>query len=258
MAEVKAFLNALPPSETDLYDLKQEKQKSVKTAQSFGSFANGRGGIVIYGINDERKPLGLSPKIDLFTQITNDLNLLQPGIPAPNIQEHKVFFGRPKKCIFIYMVKPSLSLHRPHFLEEKIPIRHNGRPLGVKSGLDLRNYFFSSHSFDGRHIEQVKFEFQLLKDFRNHPNRLSVWYFRSIKSYLSNRKEEYLTSGIVTTGIDNLKNQLTRIEATIIEIETLHYSSTPTNPNAVKLLSLDEKLSADIDQFIPAYEKEIA
>lgn len=181
----------MPPSENDLFDFKEKPTK--KMAKTVASFANAHGGIIIIGIRDtDRRLVGVDPNPDLLTDITQYCEHISPRIRSENIDLIKqIIYSGNKKALYFISVAPSLPIDKPHFLEQKIPIRNNGCTQYVDSGQEFRKQFFPP-PFDPYDYKRIEYEFDLLQNYRTEKCRLSVRFFRDISQYIKGLEKEII------------------------------------------------------------------
>jgi hypothetical protein len=99
----------------------QEKKTRVSFAETVAAFANGAGGAVLVGVNDEGAPIGygISKTNDQVTNIIVDLVEEKPHFEVRKVQ----IDGKP---IVVVRVAPSLPQHRPHQVKGRIMVRTQG------------------------------------------------------------------------------------------------------------------------------------
>jgi len=257
-SDIRTFISKdLPSSEDDLYDFKvQLPPRPEKTAVLVTSFANNRGGYIIVGVTDDRKPVGIPKDNGLLTKITDTTDPVSPTIPSKNIEITKsIEFGRQKRYIYFIIVRPSLSTERPHFYKQRIPIRQNGKPSYINSGRDLRAYFFPG-IFDPWNFKQMDVELELIKNFMDNKSQISIFYFRSVQKYLSALKSETLEQGKDPLQIIACIKKTQLISLKIGEIENYQPpKEIGENNTNVSKQDLETALANLVDSFLHEYRR---
>lgn len=173
--------------EDDFFEFKEDLIDPTKVRKHFSAFANTRGGIFLWGVNDDRMPVGMDQTANSLTTHVNrclsNVNLR----PTVSFRHLKTIQVRDTRLVHIHHVPPSLN--RPHMANERIYVREQGESKALTSGDDVRRLFLNDQFFP-EYIAQMDLEMTMLgrRDFQL--GLESVIYLRGVKGYLYGRYTE--------------------------------------------------------------------
>ena len=106
---------SLSKQENKILEFKRELNASnkEKVLQTIIAFANGSGGNLVFGIDDNRKVIGVEHPFELEEQISN---MVFDSI-SPNIRIDAIFVTEEDKTLVI--IKVPLGIETPYFLKSK-------------------------------------------------------------------------------------------------------------------------------------------
>jgi len=108
----------------------------------FCSFANSKGGLVFFGIYDDKSIIGLSYDRNFQTKVSHVVNR-KILLPIRNWSLfHTIKIPNKEKYIYIIQIKESFYTDKPHITDSKVYIRENGHCKIIENGLELRRIFF--------------------------------------------------------------------------------------------------------------------
>ncbi|HAG27422.1 TPA: hypothetical protein DCG61_01400 [Patescibacteria group bacterium] len=259
VGDLRSYLRQNFVVEDNLLDFKRDRPTDPKKIRKvLCSFANCRGGIVFFGIDDSKQIYGVPENSEFLTLLNRDIGTVKPQLRVGTVEILKTFKVRGQaKYVHCVLIKPSLSIDKPHVCDSLIYIRSNGESLVVESGVQLRREFFSS-GFDPGHISQIEHELNLLKDFAVNTSHLSVIYFRALQKSLRDRHQELVDSGHNTGQVDSCLSWTQNIEIKINQIQSSsipNYSATGLPAAQTNIVVLTRELANSIDEFILSYKR---
>ena len=117
--------------EDDFFDLKEQYSAGINPAKirkCFSSFANTKGGVVLFGINNLKVPIGCPDDPEMRTKLNRILTSnLDPKIDWE--MTHSIALPSnqsPPRFVYITRIKESIFLNKPHISDGKIYIREMG------------------------------------------------------------------------------------------------------------------------------------
>lgn len=231
--DIKNFLNHPSSVENNFYEYKETHRiEPEKIRKFFSSFANSDGGYIFFGINNNRRITGVNEDTEINTRLNRCLsnNCLQPPLDKWDlIKTILIPRTNPKKVVYIYYVRSTLSIKKPHIADGKIYMRENGESKSITSGISLRQKFFLS-KFYPEHIELLEYELKKIKEYKFEFSYINWMYLLYLEQYLeksvnenSQHKDKY----------ENLLEKFKEIKVFLKDIESSRaniYSSTGIPP----------------------------
>lgn len=262
--KLKDFVQSVRNIENDEFDFKEavDSGNAKEIRKDFSAFANKKGGIIFIGIDNNKQIRGIKRDDQLDTKINRCLSnsALQPGIRWERLNTIRIPKTKPTKYVYIYYIRPSLCHEKPHVSDCRIFIREQGESKPISSGYQLRRLFFVSR-FDPSHIDQLEYELQKIRRYEYYGNReIDVFYFRYLKQFLEESKQEKKDKGHDSTEIDKLLGQFYKIQEVMDETERLRAeirSSTKTASlsSSESIKTKYEELMALVDDFISNFKR---
>lgn len=151
----------------------------------FCSFANSRGGLVFFGISDDKSIIGLPYNYNFQTKISD---IVGRGI-FPPIRNwslfHTIQTSNKKKYVHIVQVNESFYTDKPHMTGHLVYIRENGCCKPIENGLELRRIFLLEDNFYPEYIRPVQEIFgRLKKSYDAHLSLLDTIILYNLRLYL--------------------------------------------------------------------------
>ncbi len=241
---------------------KNDKQNKLHLVATFCAFSNTSGGFLIYGIDDDRKVVGLSPDKN-FKKKINDLvgKYIKP--PLQNrwdiIKQFELIIKNPGKYIYIVHIPESLIYHKPHVCtyqdDKRIYIRQSTSNLALDDGRDIRSFFFDKR-FSPYCFETMDKIFADIKNIRYQADYIDTLFFLELKQYL----EERVKMGKEFVGLTRLLDAIiTRMKIIKDEISKKQSINSPIeilvdeDSNGVE--TNKQELDVLVDQFQDLYKK---
>jgi len=255
--ELSEFVNNPIAIENDRYEFKLTHRYDAKEIRKdFSSFANYKGGYLFFGINPNKKIVGIEKDDEITTFLNRALNndRLQPPIEKwPLVHVILVTGTKPERYVYIYYIYPSIFINRPHISDGLIYVRQFGEAKNVNSGIELRRQFFLN-KFYPEHIEQLDLEIEKIRNYEYQSSELDILYCRYLEQHLLSLKK-VIKDETKIPAVDGLLSQWQTIKRLIDEISKLragHYSSSgsPSLTNPVDLTDKYNNLRTISEDFI--------
>lgn len=219
LEQLKEWLSQSLTQEDNNFDLKEkipnDENGKCRLKKEFCGFANGNGGFLFFGIDDNKNIHGLDKNNNEFNTILSQIvtsNVFPPTIcwKICNI----IDIERDKKCVYFVKINESVYWNKPHvfYKDEKglfIPMRENGHLRHIKDGSEIRRIFLNENGYYPEyniHISNI-----LLKIKNSSSPELTLLEAKLIngyKSYLrkqSNGAEASIFLDKIETTIANIK-----------------------------------------------------
>jgi len=218
----------------------------------FCSFANYKGGLIFFGISDDKLIIGLPYNYNFQTKISD---IVGRGI-FPPIRNWSLFhtirtFNK-KKYVYIVQVNESFYTDKPHMTGCLVYIRENGRCKPIENGLELRRIFLLEDNFYPEYIKPVQ---EILKKIKQstdaHLSLLDTVILQKLRSYL----ESKCTDEARMYDFLPLLNLFKKIEALLPIIrKSLETSITEGNR---EYLNNHRELSNTVDEFLDELSRKL-
>lgn len=149
----------IPNNPEGKFDLKRD----------FCGFANGCGGFLFFGVENNKTITGVDEDLEFTTKISE---IVSKHIYPPTIDwslYECIKMVESNKCVYVIKISESPYWQKPHSFYEQnqglcIPIRENGNKRRVVDGAEIRRMFFKS---DGYYPEYNIHIFSILTELKN-------------------------------------------------------------------------------------------
>ena len=153
MQETEASENNSLDFKFSLEGCTRTSDSKMKLCKCFASFANSKGGYVIFGIKDTpREVCGDAAGDEFITLLEQALVEIRPRLDSASYRLEQRFKVSELQSVFFIRIDQSSPILKPHVVNRTIPARLNGCSEGVLSGDDVRRLIgdidISSLSFE--------------------------------------------------------------------------------------------------------------
>jgi len=192
---LKEWLNKLDVTESWFFDWKGEFNNDEKgrLKNAFAAFANEKGGLLFFGILDDKKIIGIKKDNELATKINKIIgNQIKPTLRVDGWSVINAIKLKNKKIVYIVYVKESPYYLKPHLVDSKIYIRTNGENRPIEDGRDVRSKFIV-HDFNPEDIELLEKEMKNFYKVKYCRNGINYIYMKKIKEFLRREVDQKLS-----------------------------------------------------------------
>jgi len=238
------------------YDFKEKLPKELhgknRLRETVCAFANTSGGLLFFGVDDNKLTPGLPYDKNFKTKLNNILgkNIFPPIRSWDLLKVVNILSS--KTSVFIVIVRESPYTDKPHMCSSQIFVRDNGSNVSLNNGLELRRRF-AFNKFSPHLIELLEIELGKIKYSIYNPDYLDVIYLKQLKHYLEERQQEakfndlLIKFGSITSLIERLSSEHHKLNT--VGIESLRVSDDSN------LQSVKSNLGREIEEFIKDFKK---
>lgn len=251
LEKLKNWLSQVLTQEDDTFDLKEklpsDEEGRCRLRKEFCGFANGKGGYIFFGIDNNKKIIGVSDNDKEFTTKLSQIITSNVFPPTINWQLYEcITMEGNSYSVYIIKIFESLYFHKPHvfFKEGKglfIPLRENGHLRNITDGGEIRRIFLNS---DGYYPEYNVHVIGILKDLKRRTTKI----FNLLEANIIQGFKAYLR----INGTDVAKEiilALERIEKKVADYNIAFHSNVVEGGVANDGLDITD-LEKEIDDFI--------
>ena len=163
-----------------------DKDNIAHLNKTFCAFANTRGGVLFFGIGNDKTSIGVEQNLEFRKHLAEKLSreikpeiirwdLFDP-IPHPN----------PTRLIYIAYIEECVSLNKPHLFEGVAYFRVGSSCMPILDGLNLRRRL-EVDRFSPSHIDVLESKLQALSTYDLAPDELDVLYLNKLQVFLDQR-----------------------------------------------------------------------
>lgn len=251
---LRVWLRRRDVLESDTLDFKESIPDSDNVRKVFCAFANSGGGRIIFGVNDQKRIIGLN----LSAQQLKDriVQILGTNVFPASVRfdvSEEIRFDRNKKAVFIVEIFNSEYVSKPHIFIKNdavyIPIRKNGSCDYLKNHNEIREAFLVKGIFYQNQSSDIK---MILERIKVQPGCL----LNQIEDSLIFRFRVYLTQQAqFDQRQDLLEKELGEIIREHCEISNLVSSAVAgIAPYQQRINTLRSKISGHLSNFNRYYE----
>lgn len=164
---------------------RRDNEGKKRLRQVFCSFANSKGGLIFFGVSDNKSINGLPYDQNFQTKVNNIVSRkILPPIDKW-LLFHTIQVSNKKKYVHIVQVNESFYTDKPHMTGCLVYIRENGRCKPIENGLELRRIFLLEDNFYPEYIKPIQ---EILKKIKQstdaHLSLLDTVILQKLRSYL--------------------------------------------------------------------------
>ncbi len=216
--------------ESDTLDFKESIPDVDNTRKVLCAFANSGGGIIIFGVTDQKVLKGMTISAqklkDRLYQILGN-NVSPANIRLDVVEEIK--FSNGAKSVFVVKIYNSDSVSKPHVFMKNdavyIPIRRNGSCDYLKSHTEIRDAFLLEGVFYQQQASDIR---RILDRIRVRPevklNRMEQSLILRFRLHLSEQAQLDQQQGLLAKDLGEIIHEQCEIEnlinSTVSEIGT--------------------------------------
>ncbi len=246
------WLKSINTQECSLYDWKYKIDLNPDNLRRiFCAFANTKGGLIFFGVNNKKKIIGVKEDMELKTKINRVINSkILPPVPINNWEISAIEIPKKKLVVYITYILPSLYLERPHVTEHRIYIRGNGENQPLNDGAQIRRLFLIE-KFQPDHIYQLKNELDRIKNCKFHPDEIDFMYLKQAKEYLEEGVKNNKEFGELLVSLAKIIKFYEGIRKTQAESETKGEGLTilDSDPLVEQISNLEKELNNFYNRF---------
>lgn len=163
----------------------RDKSGKDRLRHEFCSFANYKGGLIFFGISDDKLINGLPYDYNFQTKLSDIVGRsIFPPIRNWSLF-HTIQVSNKKKYVHIVQVNESFYTDKPHMTDCLVYIRENGRCEPIENGLELRRIFLLEDNFYPEYIRPVQEILgRLKKSYDAHLSLLDTIILYNLRLYL--------------------------------------------------------------------------
>ena len=203
------FKASLPHSKDN-----EEKQRMRAT---YCAFANSKGGIIFYGINDNKNISGLSYDKNFKNRVSDVIAAhIYPPIKEWDLF-HTLFTTKNKDmCVYAVLIKESFYTDKPHINDGRIWRRENGHRDYIKSGLDIHKHFFVPEKIYPAYTDVILKVLDGIKsNYQGHIPFLDVIVLQRFMSFL----EESCKNDFRRNDYSSILNNFSKLQSKLMTLQ---------------------------------------
>lgn len=189
--DVKNFINGNSALEGHQHDFKEIIElDNEKIRKLFCAFANSEGGLLIFGVDNSIKIVGVDRNTELQTRLSNVLLTgILPLINSNNWHVYEYEIPRKNKYVYVVAIKPSAHYDRPHIFSQKIYVRNNGTCDPLQDGREIRAKYLRE-TFFPEDICSLEGHLDKLKNCRFAPDAIDFMYLPQLRKFLESQLQQ--------------------------------------------------------------------
>lgn len=152
--------------------------------ETFCAFANTKGGLVFFGINDDKSIRGIVYDGEFETKLGQIVN--SEVMPIINWDVVNTLAVQEGLNVYIVAIFESPYFNKPHITNERVFIRYSGEKRAINDGMTLRR-ILELEKFSAHCIESLEKEAEKMNTLRFIPQELDFMYLLQLRQYLEQK-----------------------------------------------------------------------
>jgi Putative DNA-binding domain len=220
-----------------------DKEGVLRLNRCFCAFANTRGGIIYFGIDDDKKCIGVEPNKEFLKHLSDKLSkAIKPEIVRWSLLD-PIPLPDNSRSIRPAHIQECPSHQKPHLFEGVAYFRVGSSCVPMLDGADLRRRL-EVDRFSPNHIDILESKLQGLATFNLIPDELDVLYLNKLQVFLDER--------VKSEDIARLRSsfmEIRKLFAKLIKISSPLSMETSISSPLDELQELQSKTALFIKQF---------
>lgn len=255
--KLRDWLQKSSTQEDDSFDLKEmipeDESGKTKLKKEFCSFANQRGGFILFGVDNNERIVGVEKDGEFVTRLGQIITThVTPATIHWDLHEC-INIESGERCVYIVKIHESPLEEKPHvFFKEgeglSIPVRINGSMRYLKRGEEIRKLVLSQVGQSTFYLEYGIHVFKILEKIKVQPEpSFTLWettICQGFKAYWRSKGTDKGNSFVA--ALEDIERKVSNLRKSIVFAST--EGSEPAGVQDIK------QLEKAIDSFIDTYQ----